>query len=191
MSTPLLKRVLQRAGIDTQPEKYAYGEDPRFGLTTESRIADKWVKTTCGYCSVGCGMLIGVKNGKAVAARGNPDHPVNRGKLCPKGLSEHHILEAPGRARTPLLRKDGILTPVPWEEALAVMIERVGAIQHTYGLKSSTRWANSSSLASARATTTATPRCVWPRLSPVTNCPSGRTARRVLTRIWSRPTSSC
>jgi assimilatory nitrate reductase catalytic subunit len=124
---------LQRAGIDTQPEKYAYGEDPRFGLTTESRIADKWVKTTCGYCSVGCGMLIGVKNGKAVAARGNPDHPVNRGKLCPKGLSEHHILEAPGRARTPLLRKDGILTPVPWEEALAVMIERVGAIQHTYG----------------------------------------------------------
>ncbi len=47
-------------------------------------------------------MLVGVRDGKAVAARGNPDHPVNRGKLCPKGLSEHHILDAPGRATTPL-----------------------------------------------------------------------------------------
>jgi hypothetical protein len=72
---------------------------------------DRWVKTTCGYCSVGCGMLIGVKDGKAVAARGNPDHPVNRGKLCPKGFSEHHILDAPGRATQPLLRKDGKLEP--------------------------------------------------------------------------------
>ncbi len=59
-------------------------------------------------------MLVGVKDGKAVAARGNPDHPVDRGKLCPKGLSEHHILDGPGRARTPLLRKHGKLEPVSW-----------------------------------------------------------------------------
>ena len=70
-------------------------------------------------------MLIGVKDGKAVAARGNPDHPVNRGKLCPKGLSEHHILDAPGRATQPLLRKNGKLEPVSWDEALETMIERI------------------------------------------------------------------
>ena len=39
-------------------------------------------------------MFVGVKDNRAVSVRGNPDHPVNRGKLCPKGLSEHYTLEA-------------------------------------------------------------------------------------------------
>lgn len=129
----LLARIKRLAGIDTAQEKYAYAADARFGHTAASRVADEWVKTTCGYCSVGCGMLIGVKDGKAVAARGNPEHPVNLGKLCPKGLSEHHILASPGRARLPMLRKDGVLVPVSWNEALSTMVERIGAIQQKYG----------------------------------------------------------
>ena len=133
MSPSVITRIKRLVGIDTQPEKYAYAKDPLFGHVTESRVAEKWVKTTCGYCSVGCGMLLGIKDGKAVAVRGNPDHPVNRGKLCPKGLSEHHILDAPGRAKMPLLRKDGVLTPVSWEEALDVMISRIGGVQEKYG----------------------------------------------------------
>jgi anaerobic selenocysteine-containing dehydrogenase len=124
------KRLL---GIDIARAKYAYAKDPRFGHISESRVADSWVKTTCGYCSVGCGMLIGVKDGKAVAARGNPDHPANRGKLCPKGLSEHHMLTAPGRATTPLLRKDGVLTPVIWDEAITTMVTRICSIQARHG----------------------------------------------------------
>ena len=48
--------------------------------------------TTCGYCSVGCGIEIGVKDGRAVASRPLASHPVNRGKLCPKGLSEHYTI---------------------------------------------------------------------------------------------------
>lgn len=124
------KRLL---GFDIARQKYAYAQDSRFGHISESRVADSWVKTTCGYCSVGCGMLIGVKDGKAVASRGNPDHPVNRVKLCPKGLSEHHILTAPGRATTPLIRKDGVLTPVSWDEALDAMVTRVRDIQARYG----------------------------------------------------------
>jgi assimilatory nitrate reductase catalytic subunit len=132
----LLSKLRRLAGIDTAQGRYAYGEDARYGYISESRVADKWVKTTCGYCSVGCGMLIGVKNGRAVAARGNPDHPVNHGKLCPKGLSEHHVLAAPGRATQPLLRKNGKLEPVSWEEALETMIERIGSIQEKYGFPS-------------------------------------------------------
>lgn len=76
----LLTRLKRMVGIDTNQRKYAYGNDPRFGYISESRIADTWTKSTCGYCSVGCGMLIGTKDGKPVAARGNPDHPVNQGK---------------------------------------------------------------------------------------------------------------
>jgi len=127
-------RIRRMLGIDTAQARYAYGEDARYGYVSASRVADKWVKTTCGYCSVGCGMLIGVKDGKAVSAHGNPDHPVNRGKLCPKGLSEHHVLDAPGRATTPLLRKNGKLEPVSWDEALETMVDRIGAIQAKHGL---------------------------------------------------------
>ncbi len=129
----VLTRIKRMAGVDTAQEKYAYGDDERFGRVSASRVADEWIKTTCGYCSVGCGMLIGVKDGKAVAARGNPDHPVNLGKLCPKGLSEHHILAAPGRARQPLLRKNGVLVPVSWEEALSTMVARIAALQAKHG----------------------------------------------------------
>jgi len=136
MSNTFLAKLKQFTGIDTRREKYAYAKDPIYGHISESRIADRWTKTTCGYCSVGCGMLIGTRENKAVAVRGNPDHPVNRGKLCPKGLSEHHILSAPGRARQPLLRKDGVLTPVSWEEALDTMVSRIRDIQSRYGNES-------------------------------------------------------
>lgn len=128
-----LKRAL---GFDTAREQYAYGVDPRFGYVSESRVADTWTKTTCGYCSVGCGMLVGTKDGVPVAARGNPEHPVNRGKLCPKGLSEHHTLRAPGRATRPMMRRLGrgsALEPVSWKEALDAMVGRIGSLQQEYG----------------------------------------------------------
>ena len=133
MSFSPFKRLKRLAGIDTQREKYAYAQDPVYGHISESRIAERWVKTTCGYCSVGCGMLLGVRDNKAVAVRGNPDHPVNHGKLCPKGLSEHHTLNAPGRARQPLLRKNGQLVPVSWDEALDTMVTRLRDIQSRHG----------------------------------------------------------
>jgi anaerobic selenocysteine-containing dehydrogenase len=129
----ILTHFKRFAGIDIRREKYAYAKDPVVGHIAESRVAESWVKTTCGYCSVGCGMLVGVRDNKAVAVRGNPLHPVNRGKLCPKGLSEHHTLSAPGRARQPLLRKDGVLTPVSWDEALDTMVERFRDIQRRHG----------------------------------------------------------
>ncbi len=129
----MLKYIRRALGIDTLQSEYTFQRDPRFGHIATARVADTWVKTTCGYCSVGCGMLVGVKDGKAVTVRGNPDHPVNLGKLCPKGLSEHHILDAPGRAKQPLLRKDGKLVPVSWDEALTVMLENFSAVQQKYG----------------------------------------------------------
>ncbi len=125
-----VKRLL---GIDTLQQKYAYGHDPRFGYTAAAKIPEKWVPTTCGYCSVGCGIEIGVKEGKAVSVRGNEEHPVNLGKLCPKGLAEHHTLEAESRAEYPLLRKNGKLEPVSWDEALDRMVAEFGKAQETYG----------------------------------------------------------
>jgi assimilatory nitrate reductase catalytic subunit len=124
----------RRLGLDILREKYAYAADPVMGYTSEQKIPDKWVSTTCGYCSVGCGLFIGVRDGRAVSVRGNGDHPVNLGKLCPKGLSEHHTLEAVNRARYPLLRnKRGRLVRVEWDEALTTMVEKFRAVQEKHG----------------------------------------------------------
>ena len=71
----------QMLGLDTRAERYAYGNDPAAGYISAQKVPDKWVATTCGYCSVGCGMFVGVKDGRAVSVRGNPDHKVNRGLL--------------------------------------------------------------------------------------------------------------
>ena len=120
-------------GIDNLRDEYAFAKDPVLGHTSVRRLADKWVKTTCGYCSVGCGMEIGVKEGKAVAVRGWENHPVNLGKLCPKGLSEHRTLEAPGRATHPMLRVNGKLERVNWAEAIGTLIEKFRAVQAAYG----------------------------------------------------------
>lgn len=126
-----LKRQL---GLDILNDKYAYAYDPVLGHTSSQKIPDRWVSTTCGYCSVGCGIFIGVKDGRAVSVRGNPDHPVNKGSLCPKGLSEHYTLEASDRARYPLLRnKRGRLVRVGWDEALTTMAKQFRAVQERYG----------------------------------------------------------
>jgi anaerobic selenocysteine-containing dehydrogenase len=129
----ILGRISRALGIDTRQSDYTFQKDPKVGHIATARVANSWHKTTCGYCSVGCGMLVGVRDGKAVSVRGNPEHPVNRGKLCPKGLSEHHILDAPGRAKYPMLRKNGTLVPVSWDEALDVMVEKFKAVQEKYG----------------------------------------------------------
>ncbi len=82
-----------------------------FGRHTKNpiKIADKgvtdWKYTTCGYCSTGCSIEVGLNaQGKAVAARGVGDAPVNQGKLCIKGIFEHELFNSANRGSTPLMR---------------------------------------------------------------------------------------
>jgi assimilatory nitrate reductase catalytic subunit len=125
--------IRRQLGLDILSDKYSYASDAVMGYTSSQKIPDRWVSTTCGYCSVGCGMLVGVKDGKAVSVRGNPNHPVNRGMLCPKGLSEHHTLEAETRAQYPLLRRNGKLVRVTWDGALDTLVTKFRAVQEQYG----------------------------------------------------------
>ena len=114
----LVQRVRERAaqvlGVDHGGDRYRYVDAPGQGPISATRVADRWVRTTCGYCSVGCGMLVGVRGDRAVAVQGDPDHPVNRGRLCPKGLTEHLMIHADGRLTAPTV--DGM--PVSWDAAL-------------------------------------------------------------------------
>ena len=128
-----LRHVL---GLDTHADRYAFGVDPVMGHTAARKIPDRWVATTCGYCSVGCGMFIGVKDGRAVSVRGNPDHPVNSGVLCPKGLSEHDMLHVSSRATYPMLRGPRGLERVGWDDAIGTMAHRFRETQQKYGPES-------------------------------------------------------
>ncbi len=121
-------------GLDNLKDQYAYSDHPRLGYTSAQRAtADRWVRTTCGYCSVGCGMELGVRDNRIVAVKGWDGHPVSNGKLCPKGLAEHHMVNAPNRATQPLLRKDGKLQPVSWTEALETLVRQFTAAQQRHG----------------------------------------------------------
>ena len=65
----------------------------------------EWKYATCGYCSVGCSIEIGVnKEGTPVTTRGVGGADVNRGKLCIKGLTEAQIFQAAGRGAEPKIR---------------------------------------------------------------------------------------
>lgn len=128
-----MRWLARRSGLDTRSAEYTYGQDPVLGFTSARKHADRWVNSTCGYCSVGCGMQLGVRDGRVVSVRGNPDHPVNLGKLCPKGLAEHYAIEAESRARYPLLRHGGKLERVSWEQALETMVEKFRDVQRKHG----------------------------------------------------------
>ncbi|MGC2399406.1 MAG: nitrate reductase [Acidobacteriaceae bacterium] len=132
----LARWIAFKTGLDIRSPHYSYSDDAVLGFTSSRKRADRWVDSTCGYCSVGCGMQLGVKDGHVVSVRGNPDHPVNFGKLCPKGLAEHYAIEAEGRAKYPLLRKNGELIRVTWEEAINTMVERFRAVQQKHGPES-------------------------------------------------------
>jgi len=110
---------------ETKTGRRSYEADERFGMLNDTRHPDEWVRTTCGYCAVGCGMFIGVSEGRAVSVQGDPDHPVNRGRLCPKGLSEHQTLaSSDGRLVDPLIRraKGGAQEPTTWDEAIGAAV---------------------------------------------------------------------
>lgn len=86
---------------------------------------DKWVYSTCNICSVGCGCYTAVKDGKIVGIKGNGDHPINRGRLGPKGENQWYANNAPDRLTTPLIRNEqGNLEPASWDAAMNLIVEK-------------------------------------------------------------------
>ena len=131
----MISTIKDFLGFDIKADKYKLSADPQFGMISDEKKPDKWVFSTCGYCGVGCGLYIGVKNGKAVYTKGNPKHFVNQGTLCPKGLSEHQIVNSPERIQTPLIKKDGALIESTWDETYTKVADEFKRIAKTHGQK--------------------------------------------------------
>ncbi|MCL2830196.1 MAG: nitrate reductase catalytic subunit NapA [Betaproteobacteria bacterium] len=109
-----------------QPEKVLPGQQKLEGV--------RWDKGVCRYCGTGCGVLIGVKDGRVVATQGDPDAPVNRGLNCVKGYYLAQIMYGKDRLTKPLLRmkdgkfdKNGEFSPISWDQAFDIMAEKCKA----------------------------------------------------------------
>jgi len=100
----------------------------------------KVYKSTCRMCHGGCGVLIQVDNGKVVKITGDPESPLNKGKLCPKGLASIEHLYNPNRLKYPLKRigkrGKGKWERISWDEALNTIVKKIQEVRENYGPES-------------------------------------------------------
>jgi formate dehydrogenase major subunit len=66
-------------------------------LTPRTATADRIVQSICPYCAVGCGQRVYAKEGRVVQIEGDPDSPISRGRLCPKGAASEQLVNSPVR----------------------------------------------------------------------------------------------
>jgi formate dehydrogenase alpha subunit len=109
----------------------ALGEKSRRGRGREWELAV--TSTVCPYCGCGCTLDLNVKGGRVAKVSTHTANTVNRGSLCVKGKFGTGFLERPDRLTTPLVRKDGVLRPASWDEALDLIAERLLAIKAESG----------------------------------------------------------
>ena len=89
--------------------------------------------TICNYCGCGCGVYLSVSGGRVVGSYPSKNHPISRGNLCSKGWHLHEFIHSHKRLTEPLMRKDGELQPVSWEEALDATATALAKTKDTYG----------------------------------------------------------
>ena len=73
-------------------------------ITPRTATADRVVQSVCPYCAVGCGQRVYVKDERVVQIEGDPDSPISRGRLCPKGAASEQLVNSPGRQTEVLYR---------------------------------------------------------------------------------------
>ena len=102
-------------------------------LTPRTETADRVARSVCPYCAVGCGQKVYVKDEAVVQIEGDPDSPISRGRLCPKGSASKSLVTSPRRIRTVRYRRP---YGTEWEDldldtALDMIADRVLAARAT------------------------------------------------------------
>lgn len=114
----------------TGPDKFGFGPAAQ-SETTQSWIARtqgaEIVKSICPYCAVGCGQNLYVRDGELIQIEGDPDSPISRGRLCPKGSATRSLVQSPLREyRVKYRRPYGTRwEEVPLDEAMEMIAQRV------------------------------------------------------------------
>jgi formate dehydrogenase major subunit len=96
-------------------------------LRARTATADRVVQSICPYCAVGCGQKVYVSGEKVVQIEGDPDSPISRGRLCPKGAATENLVNSPTRElKVKYRRPNGTAwEELPLEQAMDMIAERV------------------------------------------------------------------
>jgi formate dehydrogenase major subunit len=121
---PVLRQVLES---DTLGLGTAVTSPTTEALRPRTREAQHVVKSVCPYCAVGCGQLVYIRDGKVDQIEGDPDSPISRGRLCPKGAASKSLVTSPLRLEKVKYRRP---YATEWEEleletAMDMIAERV------------------------------------------------------------------
>jgi formate dehydrogenase major subunit len=122
----------------TGPDRLGRGaavESPHTaGNTACTETADRVVKSICPYCAVGCGQRVYVKDERVIQIEGDPDSPVSRGRLCPKGSASEQLVNSPGRQTAMLYRRPHGTDwePLDLETATDMIADRVIAARRKH-----------------------------------------------------------
>jgi thiosulfate reductase/polysulfide reductase chain A len=128
---------LAAAGLGSGLLTNWWGLDPNI-VSDPATDGDTVVPTFCELCFWKCGVLAHVKNGRVTKIVGNPEHPLSRGRLCPRGTGGTGLLYDPDRLKKPLLRRHGkrgeqTFEEVSWEEALDFTAGKLEEIRRRHG----------------------------------------------------------
>jgi nitrate reductase NapA len=98
-----------------------------------NKTSPVWKKTPCRLCAVGCGLLVGVESGRAVAVKGDPASPVSKGSACVKGYHSVQALYGRDRLTRAMIRRDGALVEVPLPEAFDLVAHKLRETAQRHG----------------------------------------------------------
>jgi formate dehydrogenase major subunit len=123
-SWPLIRQL---TGGDRLALGAAAQSERSASLEPRTETADRVVQSVCPYCAVGCGQRIFVKDEKVIQVEGDPDSPVSRGRLCPKGSATKQLVTGPAREyRVKYRRPHGTeWEDLPLDRAMDMIAERV------------------------------------------------------------------
>jgi anaerobic selenocysteine-containing dehydrogenase len=109
--------------------RQAYANMPEYNQTGVST----YFATTCKECPAGCGLIVRTQEGRAIKVEGNPDHPVNKGKVCSRGLTSVQGVYNPDRITGPQKRTRGTRTfsTMEWEDSINIVAEGLKNLQAT------------------------------------------------------------
>ena len=82
----------------------------------------------CPFCEATCGLTLTIEDGRVTGARGDREDVFSAGFICPKGASFAELDNDPDRLARPMVRRDGVLTEATWDEAFAVVADRLGEV---------------------------------------------------------------
>lgn len=87
----------------------------------------------CPFCEATCGLTLTIEDGRVTGARGDREDVFSAGFICPKGASFAELDNDPDRLARPMVRRDGVLTEATWDEAFAVVADRLGEVVREHG----------------------------------------------------------